>query len=260
MSSEDIKWEVKSDYIHNLAAKGLRHDGRKLDEYREIVVKPNYIENALGSSLVKIGGTQVLAGVSMGVGSPYPDTPNEGALMTGCELVPLASPTFESGPPRPEAIEVARVVDRGIRESHAIDMSSLCIEEGETVWLVMLDLHVLDYAGNLFDASTLAATSALLNTRMPKYEDGKIIRESNKKLPVNKKPVECTFAKIGDTIMLDPILEEEKTMDARITFATLEKNTLCAAQKGGFGSFKEKEVMDALDIAFKKGKELRKYL
>lgn len=260
MTSEDLKWEIKKDYIHALAAKGLRHDGRKLDEYRKIEVIPNYIENALGSSLVKIGGTQVLAGVSMMVGEPYPDSPNEGALMTGCELVPLASPTFEPGPPSEEAVEIARVVDRGIRESKAIDMESLCIEEGEKVWIVMIDLHVLDYAGNLFDAGTLAAISALLNTKMPKYEDGEIIREGNKKLPVKKKPVECTFAKIGSTIMLDPILEEEKTMDARITFATTEKDELCAVQKGGTGSFKDKEIMDALDLAFKKSKELRKYL
>jgi exosome complex component RRP42 len=181
--------------------------------------------------------------------------------MTGCELVPLASPTFESGPPRPEAIEIARVVDRGIRESQAIDFDSLCIKENEAVWMVMLDLHVLDYAGNLFDTSELASTAALLNTKIPKYEDGVIIKEEpKKKLPMTKKPVECTFVKIGKMLMLDPILEEEKAMDARITFATTEKDELCAVQKGGNGAFNEDEVLTAFDKAMEKGKELRKLL
>lgn len=261
MSSSEVKWEIKSDYIHALAQKGVRQDKRKPDEYRKIEIIPNYIPNALGSALVKIGKTQVLAGVSMAVGTPYPDSPASGVLMTGCELVPLASPAFESGPPRPPAIELARVIDRGIRESHAIDFDSLCIKEKEEVWMVMIDMHVLDYEGNLFDAGEFASIAALLNTKMPKYEDGILIRsEAKKQLPVDKKPIECTFAKIGKMVMLDPMLEEEKSMDARLTFATTEKEELCAVQKGGNGSFTEEEVMSAFDVAMAKGKEIRKLL
>jgi exosome complex component RRP42 len=261
MSEENIKWEVKSDYIHSLAKKGERQDNRKMDEYRKVEVIPNYIPNALGSALVKMGGTQLLVGVSMSVGEPYPDSPDEGVLMTGCELVPLASPEFESGPPRPEAVEIARVVDRGIRESKCIDFGKLCIKKGEAVWMVMVDIHVLDYDGNLFDTSELAATAALLNTKIPKYDKGVIDRsKTTGKLPVNKKPIECTFVKIGDTIMLDPSLEEEKSMDARLTFATTEKDELCAIQKGGAGSFTEEEVFKCFETAFEKSKELRKLL
>ncbi|MCD6522314.1 MAG: exosome complex protein Rrp42 [Candidatus Diapherotrites archaeon] len=256
--AESIAWEIKSDYIHSLAQKGIRQDNRAMDEYRPIEVIPNYIPRALGSALVRLGATQVLAGVSMLVGQPYPDSPNAGVLMTGCELVPLASPTFEPGPPDENSIELARVVDRGIRESKAIDFEKLCITEGEEVWMVMLDLHVLDYDGNLFDAAELASTTALWNTRIPKYEDGQIIREEAKeKLPISEKPIECTFAKIGNTIMVDPALEEEKALDARVTFATTDK-ILCAGQKGGSGSFTREEIDYALDMAFKKGKELRK--
>ncbi|MCD4739873.1 exosome complex protein Rrp42 [archaeon] len=261
MSSEEIKWEVKSDYIHALAQKGIRQDNRKTDEYRKIQITPNYIPHAPGSALVKIGATQVLVGVSMGVGTPYPDSQASGVLMTGCELVPMASPSFESGPPRPPAIELARVVDRGIRESNSIDFDKLCITEGEAVWMVMIDLHILDYAGNLFDAAELASIAALYNTKMPKYEDGKVIREETSgKLPLLKKPIECTFVKIGNMIMLDPMLEEEKSLDARITLATTEDSSLCAAQKGGNGSFTEKEIMDTFDIAVEKGKDLRKLI
>jgi exosome complex component RRP42 len=261
MTEEDIVWEVKSDYIRHLAENKKRIDERKLDEYRKIEVTPGYVTKHSGSALVKLGGTQVLVGVSFEMGEPYPDTPDAGVLITNSELVPLADPSFESGPPREGSIELSRVVDRGIRESKAMDFGKLCIEPGEKVWLVFLDLHVLDYDGNLFDASELASTAALLNAELPKYEDGKVIRDegSGKKLPITKKPVECTFAKIGNTVMLDPCLEEEKSLDARITFATVEDG-LCAIQKGGNGPFTEKEISEAMDLAFKRGKDLRKLL
>ena len=260
MSVDKIVWEVKGDYVRQLAAKGQRQDERKMDEYRKIKITKGYIPHALGSTYVQLGKTKVIAGVSMAVGTPYPDTPASGTLMTGAEFSPIASPLFESGPPRPAAIELARVVDRGVRESKTIDFDKLCITEGEAVWMVMLDLHVLDYDGNLFDSCSLAATSALLDTRIPKYEDGKIIREETSgKLPVSKKPVECTHIKVGDTIMLDPTLVEEQGMDARLTVATTEKS-ICAMQKGGNGSFTIKEVEDIIDQSFKKGKELRKLL
>ncbi len=258
--TERLRWEVKQDYINHLAKDGKRQDDRKMDEYRKIEITPNYIPSAMGSARVIMGKTQVIAGVSLAVGTPYPDTPASGTLMTGAEFTPLASPLFENGPPRPNAIELARVVDRGIRESGTIAFDKLCIEEKEAVWMVMVDLHMINYDGNLFDSCSLAAITALLNTRMPKYEDGKILREETSgKLPVTKKPVECTFVKIGDQIMLDPVLDEELSMDARITISTTEKS-LCAMQKGGNGAFTLKEIDAALDQSFKKGKELRKLL
>jgi len=260
MGVTDISWNVKTDYTRHLAEKGMREDGRKPNEYRKIELEKNYIPNALGSARVQIGKTQVAVGVSMVVGKPYSDRPASGTLMTGVELTPMASPMFESGPPRPNAVEYARVVDRGIRESKTIDFDKLCIEEGEAVWLVMVDMHALDYNGNLFDAFALAAISALLDTRIPKYEDGQIIREETSgKLPVGKKPIECTSAKIGDMVMLDPSLGEDHALDARLTVATIG-DRICAMQKGGNGSFTVKEIDDIVDLSFKKGKELTKLL
>ena len=111
------------DHIISLLAKDMREDGRKLTEYR----KPIKIEygispkSAEGSSRVMIGDTEVVAGVKLEVGKPFPDTPDDGVLMVNAELLPLSNPDFESGPPSIASIELARVVDRGIRESHMID-------------------------------------------------------------------------------------------------------------------------------------------
>ena len=166
------------------------------------------------------------------------------------------------GPPKQETVEIARVVDRGIRESGCIDVDKLCVTEGEKVWIVFVDIHVLDYDGNLFDASLLGAIAALLNTRLPKVEGDKVIYEekTNKKLPIVDKPIETTFAKIDNGVILDPMLEEERVMDARLTVATDQKGNMCALQKGGSGTFTPDEIFEMVERGAKKAKELRKYL
>src|SRR5438034_8935462 len=110
------------DLVSTLAEAGLRVGGLRLDEPRKVSVARSFVKTAEGSARVKLGNTDVLVGIKMSVGEPYPDTPNTGVLSTSVEMVPLASPTFEAGPPRPDAIELARVVDRGIRDTKMVNM------------------------------------------------------------------------------------------------------------------------------------------
>ena len=111
--------ELRSHIISLLEA-NTRLDGRKLTEYRKpITVEYGVVKTAEGSARVKIGETDVMVGVKLEVGEPYPDTPNEGTIIVGAELLALSNPEFEPGPPGIQAIELARVVDRGIRESIA---------------------------------------------------------------------------------------------------------------------------------------------
>lgn len=253
--------DIKKDHIKRLALDGKRLDGRGLDDFREIEIKTGVYESAEGSAHVSMGGTQVAVGVKMIMGEPFSDMPKSGVLTTSAELGPLASPTFESGPPRAPAIEVARVVDRGIRESGAIDTEKLCVIEGEKAWIVFLDIHVLDYDGNLFDASTLGCMSALLNAQVPKFEDDKVIYgEKAGALPVVDKPISTTYAKLGSAIAVDPMLEEEQVLNARLTVTTTKKNEICAMQKGEKGSFTQEEILNTIDRGIEKAKELRKLL
>ena len=155
---------------------GKRLDGRGLTDYREVQLEAGIIGSAEGSARVRLGKTEVLVGIKIEVGAPFSDIPNEGVLTVNAELVPLASPTFETGPPGKEAIELARVVDRGIRESKAIALEKLCAIPKKKVFIVFIDIYVLNHDGNLIDASALAALAALLNTKMVKYQvkDGEI--------------------------------------------------------------------------------------
>jgi exosome complex component RRP42 len=254
---------VKQKQIAQLIAKGKRLDGRELTDYREIKIEQGIIERAEGSARVLLGKTEVVVGTKIETGEPFLDTPNEGVLTVNAELVPLASPGFEPGPPDESSIELARIVDRGIRESKVIDVGKLCIEPGKKVFVVFVDVYVLNHDGNLIDASALAAMAALLNTKMSKYEveDGEVkIKPGYEPLPIEKRPITVTCAKIGDKLVVDPWLEEEQVMDARISMAIDDDENICAIQKGGSGYFEPKQVFEAARIVEEKAKQIRKEL
>jgi len=253
--------KVRQKRIAQLIARGKRLDGREPTDYREIQIESGLIERAEGSARVRLGKTEVLVGTKIEVGEPFLDVPNEGVLTVNAELVPLASPTFEPGPPDENSVELARVVDRGIRESKAIMLEDLCVEPGKKVFIVFVDVYVLNHDGNLIDASALAAFAALMNTKTFNYEvkEGEIkIKPGYKPLPMRNYPVAITFAKIGDKLIVDPWLEEEQVMDARLTLAVEKDGKFCATQKGGYGYFTPQEIFEASKIAQQKAGELRK--
>lgn len=242
--------------------KGIRYDGRALDEYRKIEIARDVTRNAEGSATVKIGDTEVIAGVKLMIGTPYPDSPEEGNLMVNVELSPLASPKFETGPPSIDAIELARVVDRGIREAKAIDTKKLCIEPAEKVWIVSIDICIINHDGNLLDACGLAALAALQEARFPKYEDDKLDykERTNKKLELQKLPLLATIYKTGNNLFVDPSPQEETCYDSKLTVTTMLNGEICALQKGGEKPFTTEEVEQMVDLALKKAKEMRKLL
>ena len=252
---QEIVSTIKRNYVFDLAKQDKRVDNRAMDQYREVSVETDWVKTAEGSALAKIGDSQVLAGVKVQKGMPYADKPNSGVLMVNAELSPMASPTFETGPPKEGAIELARVVDRGIRESKMVDVDQLGITPEEEVWMVFVDLHVMNYDGNLIDTAALAAVSALCKVTPPEDEAWTL-----KEFPITQKPITVTVAKIGDKLMVDPNLEEESVMDARLSIATIEDGSLCAIQKGGTEPLTLDEIHAAYDLAKAKSKELRKYV
>lgn len=261
MTPSAIAARLKQKQIAQQISRGKRLDGRGLTDYREIQLEAGIIESAEGSARVRLGKTEVMVGVKIEVGEPFTDVPNEGVLTVNAELVPLASPTFEPGPPDENSIELARVVDRGIRESKAINLEKLCLVPGKKVFVVFVDVYVLNHDGNLIDASAIASLAALLNTKLFNYEleNGEVkIKPGYTQLPMKNHPITVTFAKINDKLIMDPSLEEEQVMDVRLTVTIEKDEKVCAMQKGGEGYFTTQQIMEAMKIAQEKVKELRK--
>ncbi len=264
--------EIKRKTMLSLLKKGVRIDGRKLYDFRPIKIQLGVAGKADGSALVEIGNTKVMVGVKIEPGRPFPDTPEEGVLNVHAEFVPIASPEFEPGPPDENAIELARVIDRSLREVGAVELDKLVIIPGEKVWVVWVDIYVLDHDGNLFDASMLASTAALLTAKIPAHEvkeDGtvEIIRgQYAEPLPVKTKVVSVTLGIFGDIFVVDPNLEEEIVGDGRLFVAFDEQGRIVGIQKSGpawldfesvkrgvtIASNKYKEVLKALEEALKK--------
>ncbi len=228
--------QLRRESIRRIVEQGARGDGRGKFDYRKITIHVGPVKTADGSAIVCLGNTKVIAGVKVGVGAPFPDTPDEGALIVNLETPPIAAPTIEPGPPDENAIEVARVVDRAIRHSGFIDFKSLCITPGKHVYILWVDIYVLNHDGNLYDAACMAAVAALASTMLPKVmieqDQVRLIREEREKLKVNLDalPLTLTFVKIGNTILVDPTLEEENICDSKITVG-VASDKIVAIQK-----------------------------
>jgi len=254
--------------LKRMFQEGKRFDGRGLTDLRDVTIEYGVSKKAEGSARVRMGKSDVVVGVKLQTGTPYPDSLEKGNLMVSGDLLPLASPRFESGPPGFEAIELPRLVDRAIRESGMIDFEKLCIKKGELVWTVIIDAYPINDDGNMIDIANIAAVAALRNTVMPEIDEaGKINYEkkSKNKLPLSKEtlPLSFSFFKLGDTIVLDPTREEEEACDSRITFGISEWNgqlMLNSCQKKGELPLKQSEVEQMMEILPGKFEELNKKL
>jgi exosome complex component RRP42 len=246
LMSDDVMTEIQRDHLFNLILKGEREDGRAFDEFREISIETDVIDTADGSARVKLGKTELLVGVKIQPGEPFPDTPDKGVIITNAELIPLASPEYEAGPPREGAIEIARVVDRGIRESKSLDLEKLCITAGEKVWIIFIDIHVLNNEGNILDAASMGGIAALLTAKLPCAQYG---MGDDIPLPVRDIPVAVTVIEFGGALLLDPSLTEGAIASTSLITITNSDGSISGMQKSGSESLTIEQVLQAVDMA-----------
>jgi len=246
---------INKKQIETLLENGKRLDGRKPFDYRDIIIEKNISKNAEGSARVKIGKTDVIVGVKLDVQVPYPDHEDEGTMMTSMEYSPACGSRYESGPPKIDAIETARVVDRGIRESGFIDWKKLCIKEGEKVWSIFIDIYAVNDDGNILDASAIGSLVALKLTKFPVYNEKTEKVEfgefTDTLLPLTEKiPFSMTFYKIADNLLTDPNRDEEDAAEARLTLAIskpAKEYIINAMQKGGIVPLSEQDLKKVVE-------------
>src|ERR671926_1312873 len=168
---------LRKQQMWDALSRGKRLDGRDFSETRQLVIETDIIKKANGSARVRLGDTEVIAGIKVETGEPFEGLENKGALIISAEVLPTASPYIEPGPPDEETVELARVVDRGIRESKMIDLDKLVLVPGKIVYTIFVDCSVINTDGNLFDATSYAVVSALVSCKLPIFEieDGKVV-------------------------------------------------------------------------------------
>lgn len=252
-----------SKQIREIIEKGERIDGRDPQGFRNITIRPGEVKKADGSAYVALGDTTVVAGVKFELGTPFPDTPNKGIMIVEGEMLPFASLEAEPGPPTSKEVELSRVVDRGVRESGMVDLEKFVIEPGQKVIKMFIDFSILNDAGNLIDASSLAAAASLLCADYPNpqelIEDPSATVENVSKIPLEVKdlPTSVTFADLFGHLVVDPTAEEEIAMRSQLTITHMKNDKICAIQKSGSGDLPFEKVFEAEEVARDKSKALR---
>ena len=253
--------KIMRDKIYNLLLQGKRIDGRGPRDLRPMSIQTGLLAKADGSAMVSMGSTKILTGIKVEVGSPFSDRPDEGIFTVNAELLPLASTSFEPGPPDERGIELARVVDRSIREGGVLDLKKLCLVEGEKVYVIFIDVYVLDYDGNYFDPALISALAALATARIPRYEvvDGKPQKTGEYfALEFSSLPFTVMIGVIGEKFLIDPQIEEEKVLDVSLIMGADEKGNITCVQKNSPGQVPLNLMDEIVETVVEKTGEIRR--
>lgn len=253
--------KIMRDKIYNLLLQGKRIDGRGPRDLRPMSIQTGLLAKADGSAMVSMGSTKILTGIKVEVGSPFSDRPDEGIFTVNAELLPLASTSFEPGPPDERGIELARVVDRSIREGGVLDLKKLCLVEGEKVYVIFIDVYVLDYDGNYFDPALISALAALATARIPRYEvvDGKPQKTGEYfALEFSSLPFTVMVGVIGEKFLIDPQIEEEKVLDVSLIMGADEKGNITCVQKNSPGQVPLDLMDEIVETVVEKTGEIRR--
>lgn len=236
----------------------MRVDGRHLLKQRklQLTFATNYVT-------ANIGKTKVMAVVSHEMTKPYIDKPAQGFL-TFQAHAKMSMTTDKELEDR-----LTMLLERSIKESRALDVECLCVLSGEKVWSLRVDVIVLDNFGNVLDAASIAAITALHYYRLPAVNvtGSKVIvhrveEVAPVKLPMLHMPICCTIGLIADPEksaiynILDPTLTEELVLTSTITFCTNKDGHLCAIEKNGGVPLKVEEVMELFSQARKQVEEV----
>ncbi|KAG2761952.1 hypothetical protein PC129_g15666 [Phytophthora cactorum] len=278
----------------------VRADGRELLQQRKIRVQFRRSDSE-SQAEVQLGRTRVIGNVHGEIVPPSPDRPTEGFLHFAVELSPMASPSFEASASAGRgaassvaAAELARLVERGVRESRALDTEALAVVAGEKVWAITCHVHVVDHGGNLVDAASLAAIAALMHYRRPEVavKEGtsgngvvtvySVDEHAAVPLSLHHIPISISFCFLqpaanmhgssenddgvdadedGEPIIfMDPTDREERITDARMSFTFNSFRELCAVHKIGGAAVSQTTVLRCANVAAARVVELTTFL
>ena len=187
---------------------------------------------------------RVMARVSADVVAPFSDRPFDGIFTITTELGPMASPAFEVGRQTEQEVLLARLIEKSIRRSNAIDTESLCIVAGQKCWHVRADVHFLNHDGGLVDASCVAVVAALQHFRRPdvsvhgeKVTVHTLVERVPVPLSILHVPICVTFSYFGDAgggiTVFDATLQEEQLREGDMTITLNKFGEVCQIAKAG---------------------------
>ncbi|CAN8004336.1 unnamed protein product [Ixodes hexagonus] len=235
----DLISSCERDFVKSAASSNRRVDGRTSKDSRSLRLSLGLDR---GCCVVSLGETKVLAQVSAEVIVPKPNRPNEGELFVNLELSPMAAPHFEAGRLGDFGVEIARLLERCVRDSHCVDLESLCIVAREKVWSLRVDVQVLNHRGNIAECAGVATVAALLHFRRPDVTvvgTDVTVHDPREREPVplhlHHYPYLMSFAFYdeGKTVLVDPTELEERIADGLLTLGVNAHYEICTLHQRG---------------------------
>ncbi|CAN0034976.1 unnamed protein product, partial [Laminaria digitata] len=149
---------------------GMRGDGRGRLDYRSLSVQAGVLAQSNGSTRVTIAhnGTDVLAAVKVEMGEPDLAQPGRGRVEVCVSCSNSLFPKFDERSSGDVNATLSGALERSMRGVGGLDLDALGIVDGKFCWVVFVDILVLQADGNLLDASSFAAFTALNTARIPK--------------------------------------------------------------------------------------------
>ncbi|XP_056265003.1 exosome complex component RRP45 isoform X2 [Pseudoliparis swirei] len=254
------------DFLLKAIEEKKRLDGRQTYDYRKMKIT---FGTDYGCCFVHLGKTRVMAQVSCELVAPKESRPNEGIMFFNIELSPMASPAFEQGRQSELSVKLNRQLERCLRNSKCIDTESLCVVSGEKVWKIRVDVHLLNHDGNLMDAASIAAITALCHFRRPDVGiqgDEVTVYSPDEREPIPLSiyhmPISVSFAffQQGTYLLVDPCEREERVMDGLLMIAMNKHREICSIQSSGGIMLLKEQVMRCSKIASVKVSEITELL
>jgi exosome complex component RRP41 len=209
-----------------LDSKGLRHDGRRLDELRPIRMEVGVLENADGSAYIEFGKNKIMAAV-YGPKEVHPKhmlVPDRSILRCRYHMTPFSTDTRKNPAPSRREIEISKV----IRES--LEPSLILTDYPRTA--IHIYVEVLQSDGGSRCAGISAASLALADAG----------------INMRDLVAGCAAGKIAKKVALDLDDIEDKTGEGDMPVALLPnigQVTLLQLD----GKFSQKEFEEAFTLA-----------
>ncbi|KAL8293246.1 hypothetical protein RQP46_000940 [Phenoliferia psychrophenolica] len=252
----------EADFVLKALRSGIRTDGRTAYDSRPAKLS---FGDELGWVECRLGETRVVVQVSAEIVKPLVDRPYEGFLVISTEISPMASSSYEAGRASDEEVVLARLLEKALRKSEAVDREALCIVAGQKVWSIRVDVHFLDDEGNMLDCASVAAITALRHFRRPDVTvigEEVTVHSMSERVPVplaiHHSPFCQTFAFFGDESLcvLDPTHLESLLASGTLTVTLNSQQEICVLSKAGGSPLPADDIMKVVQIGIQRVRDL----
>lgn len=256
----------------------VRPDGRKTDEFRDILINWNSIETANGSAIIKLGNTTVISGVvfertvlelndNQTIEQIEQDVLSElSKLITiDVKFQPHCSFSFKMqgiDQDTKESLLMTTHFKQILKNAKIFDLKQLIKVDDQKVIINKMCIEILieDYDGNGFDASNLAMLASIIGCKL----------DDDQNLKIDNYPISTTFAfkstidkddNRKEIIFQDPNLDDEKLSDGIFNVVVnADTDQLILLNKSGGEGIDLKILKDCIRLASKRSNRIKKLL